>query len=111
MMVCSGGVVVGAGADVTPRIFYENFIAVMVNIDGNYRKDEAPHASMAQPRPCSPTRLADDGNVPRAHSSTDSVRFARSARYVPAIRTPELRRCRDRSGTGALRNPLPLHRR
>jgi hypothetical protein len=40
------GVVVGSGADVTPRIFYENFIAMMVNIDGNDRKDNAPHASM-----------------------------------------------------------------
>jgi hypothetical protein len=43
------GVVVGSGADVTPRIFYENFIAVMVNIDGNDRKDEAPHTSLMVP--------------------------------------------------------------
>ncbi|MBU0817577.1 MAG: hypothetical protein KKC24_01845, partial [Gammaproteobacteria bacterium] len=28
------GVVVWYGGDVTPRIFYENFIEVMVNIDG-----------------------------------------------------------------------------
>ncbi|MET1069358.1 MAG: hypothetical protein ABWY28_15240, partial [Pseudomonas prosekii] len=40
---------VGYGADVTPRIFYENFIAVMVNIDGNDRKNNAPHASMMIP--------------------------------------------------------------
>jgi hypothetical protein len=29
------GVVGWYGADVTPRIFYENFIDVMVNIDSN----------------------------------------------------------------------------
>ena len=43
-MVSSGGVVVGYGADVTPRFFYEYFIAVMVNIDGNDKKGDAPHA-------------------------------------------------------------------
>jgi hypothetical protein len=35
MSVCSGVLLVGYGADVTPGIFYENFIDVMVTIDGN----------------------------------------------------------------------------
>jgi hypothetical protein len=35
MMVCSGVLLVGYGADVTPRIFYENFIDVMVTIDAS----------------------------------------------------------------------------
>jgi hypothetical protein len=34
MIVCSKGVVGWYGANVTPWIFYENFIDVMVNIDG-----------------------------------------------------------------------------
>jgi hypothetical protein len=36
------GVVVLYGADVTPRIFYENFIEVMVTIDGNDRTCGVP---------------------------------------------------------------------
>ena len=35
MIVCSRGVVGCYGGDLTPRIFYENFIAVMVNIDAD----------------------------------------------------------------------------
>jgi hypothetical protein len=46
MVVCSGGVVVWYGADVTPRIFYENFIEVMVTIDGNDRTSGVPHAGV-----------------------------------------------------------------
>jgi hypothetical protein len=34
MMVCSGVFIGWYGADVTPRIFYENFIELMVTIDG-----------------------------------------------------------------------------
>jgi len=33
MILCSGVLFVGYGAHVTPRIFQENFIDVMVNID------------------------------------------------------------------------------
>jgi hypothetical protein len=33
MIVCSGVLFVGYGADVTPGIFYENFIELMVTID------------------------------------------------------------------------------
>jgi len=40
------GVVGWYGADVTPRIFYENFIDVMVNIDGIDRRRESPHAGV-----------------------------------------------------------------
>jgi hypothetical protein len=46
MMVCSGVLMGWYGADVTPGIFYENFIAVMVNIDGNDRTDAIPHANV-----------------------------------------------------------------
>ncbi|MGF6109907.1 hypothetical protein [Pseudomonas frederiksbergensis] len=35
MIVCSGVFIGWYGADVTPGIFYENFIDVMVNIDSN----------------------------------------------------------------------------
>ncbi|MGF6130113.1 hypothetical protein QF019_005344 [Pseudomonas frederiksbergensis] len=35
MMVCSGVFIGWYGGDVTPRIFYENFIDVMVTIDSN----------------------------------------------------------------------------
>jgi hypothetical protein len=35
MRVCSGVFIGWYGADVTPGIFYENFIDVMVNIDSN----------------------------------------------------------------------------
>jgi hypothetical protein len=41
------GVVVGSGADVTPRIFYENFIEVMVTIDAG--NDPLVVGSSAQP--------------------------------------------------------------
>jgi hypothetical protein len=34
------------GADVTPGIFYENFIEVMVNIDGNDRTGAIPLVSV-----------------------------------------------------------------
>jgi hypothetical protein len=44
MMVCSGVFIGWYGADVTPRNFYENFIDVMVNIDGIDRRREWPHA-------------------------------------------------------------------
>ncbi|KAA0959650.1 hypothetical protein FQ185_26265 [Pseudomonas sp. ANT_H12B] len=44
MMVCSGVFLVGYGADVTPRIFYENFIDVMVNIDRSDGTGNVPHA-------------------------------------------------------------------
>jgi hypothetical protein len=46
MMVCSGVLMGWYGADVTPGIFYENFIEVMVNIDGNDRTDAIPLASV-----------------------------------------------------------------
>ncbi|CAI8703528.1 Secreted protein [Pseudomonas sp. IT-196MI5] len=46
MMVCSGVLVGGYGADVTPGIFYENFIDVMVNIDGNDRTRAMPLVSV-----------------------------------------------------------------
>ncbi len=45
-MVCSGVLVGGYGADVTPGIFYENFIDVMVNIDGNDRTRAMPLVSV-----------------------------------------------------------------
>jgi len=35
MRVCSGVLMGGYGADVTPRIFYENFIEMMVTIDAS----------------------------------------------------------------------------
>ncbi|TPG73890.1 hypothetical protein EAH78_26220 [Pseudomonas arsenicoxydans] len=35
MMVCSGVFIGWYGADVTPRIFYENFIGSMVTIDAS----------------------------------------------------------------------------
>ena len=40
------GVVGWYGADVTPRNFYENFIDVMVNIDGIDRRCESHHAGV-----------------------------------------------------------------
>jgi hypothetical protein len=46
MMVCSGVFIGWYGADVTPRIFYENFIDVMVNIDSIDRPCELPHAGV-----------------------------------------------------------------
>jgi len=46
MMVCSGVLMGGYGADVTPRIFYENFIEVMVNIDGSDRTCAIPLVSL-----------------------------------------------------------------
>jgi len=46
MMVCSGVLMGWYGADVTPRIFYENFIDVMVNIDGIDSPCESLHAGV-----------------------------------------------------------------
>jgi hypothetical protein len=46
MIVCSGGVVGWYGADVTPWIFYENFIDVMVNIDSNDGPSDLPIAGV-----------------------------------------------------------------
>jgi hypothetical protein len=42
MSVCSRVLTGGYGPDVTPRIFYENFIDVMVNIDGNDERCAIP---------------------------------------------------------------------
>ena len=39
--MCSGGVIGWYGADVTPHNFYENFIEVMVTIDGTGVGDDA----------------------------------------------------------------------
>lgn len=33
MVVCSGKLLAGYGADVTPEVFLENFIGLMVDID------------------------------------------------------------------------------
>jgi hypothetical protein len=46
MIVCSGVLFVWYGAHVTPRVFQENFIDVMVNIDGIDRASGTPLVSV-----------------------------------------------------------------
>jgi hypothetical protein len=60
MMVCSGVLMGWYGADVTPWIFYENFIEVMVNIDGNDRTDALPGPAVMM-RSSDGQRRADGG--------------------------------------------------
>ncbi|WP_460145273.1 hypothetical protein [Pseudomonas sp. S2_A02] len=48
MVMCSGVLLVGYGADVTPRIFYENFIDVMVNIDADDDYNDGPVGLIAK---------------------------------------------------------------
>jgi hypothetical protein len=48
------------GADVTPWIFYENFIGVMVNIDANDRSRALPVPAVMM-RSSDGERMAGDG--------------------------------------------------
>jgi len=50
MIVCSRVLFVGYGAHVTPRFFYENFIEVIVNIDGIDRASRTPLVSVMKRR-------------------------------------------------------------